>query len=305
MYLVDGVPGGVMTVEIMNWTGKVTVAPRAQLADLATRDEVKRTGIYVLAGDDPENSVFSEVIYIGESDNVWNRLYQHTQDESKDFWRRTVVITSKDENLTKAHVRYLESRLIQLATKAQRAKLVNSTNPDNPHLPEPDVADMEFFLEQVQMLLPVLGLSFAMPLPTVEPGLNKHKDLENIQPYVPIFYMDYKGAKAKAQEISDEFIILKESMACKEEMSSLSSTYRQLRAQLVDDRILTASEDEKYWLFTQDVPLSSPSAAACIVGGLSMNGRITWHVEGANQSYAAWQDEQLRKAEAGNPETNG
>ena len=112
MYLVDGIPGGVMTVEIMNWTGMVTVAPRTQLADLATRTEIRRTGIYVLAGDNPESSTLPEAIYIGESDSVWERLIQHSKDQAKDFWRRTVIITSKDDNLTKAHVRYLESRLI-------------------------------------------------------------------------------------------------------------------------------------------------------------------------------------------------
>jgi hypothetical protein len=117
LYLVDGIPSGVLTAEIMNWTGRVTVAPRTQLADLASRDEVKRTGIYILAGDNPDNPT-QELIYIGESDNVWKRLIQHSRDVDKDFWTRTVIITSKDENLTKSHVRYLESRLLQTAVQA-------------------------------------------------------------------------------------------------------------------------------------------------------------------------------------------
>lgn len=45
IYLVDGEPTGILTAEIINWTGKVLVAPRSQLADLAKRPEVKRTGV--------------------------------------------------------------------------------------------------------------------------------------------------------------------------------------------------------------------------------------------------------------------
>ena len=295
MYLVDGIPGGVMTVEIMNWTGMVTVAPRTQLADLATRTEIRRTGIYVLAGDNPESSTLPEAIYIGESDSVWERLIQHSKDQAKDFWRRTVIITSKDDNLTKAHVRYLESRLISLAVQAQRSKIINGTNPDIPRLPEPDVADMEYFLEQVQMLLPVLGLSFSMPLPT----LKDQEPTEAISHESPIFYMNYKKATAFAQEVNDEFIILKASTLCKEETSSLPSSYRQLRSQLLEDGRLVSSDNSDCWRLTQDLPLTSPSAAACIVGGLSLNGRTTWQVKDANQSYANWQDSQLERAEKG------
>jgi hypothetical protein len=102
-----------------------------------------------------------------EGDNVLTRLTKHDADEAKDFWTRTVVVTSKDENLTKAHVRYLESRLVQIIAQANRAVLANGTAPPAPPLPEPDVADMEFFLAQVQHLatrpdrLPRRGLAAA------------------------------------------------------------------------------------------------------------------------------------------------
>ena len=54
MFLVDGSPGGIITAEIMNWTGHVLCAPRSRLPDLIKRDETKRTGIYFLSGIDPE-----------------------------------------------------------------------------------------------------------------------------------------------------------------------------------------------------------------------------------------------------------
>ena len=87
IFLVDGTPSGVVTAEIMNWTGKITVAPRSQLPDLAKRAEAKKTGVYILTGENPTNPIQTEV-YVGESDNVWKRLTQHTQDTKKEALRR-------------------------------------------------------------------------------------------------------------------------------------------------------------------------------------------------------------------------
>jgi hypothetical protein len=123
IYLVDGVPTEILTAEIMNWTGKVIVSPRSQLDQLASRPEAKRTGVYLLIGPDPENTA-RDLVYVGEGDNVLNRLLKHNKDEEKDFWSQTVLIISKDDNLTKSHVRFLESRLIDLAKKANRAGLL-------------------------------------------------------------------------------------------------------------------------------------------------------------------------------------
>ncbi|WP_249278754.1 GIY-YIG nuclease family protein, partial [Mycobacterium avium] len=114
LFLVDGTPGGLTTAEITNWTGHVLSASRSDLADLVKRDEAQRTGAYILLGDD-ESAVGNTRCYIGEADIVADRLRYHQRD--KDFWDRVVIITSKDANLTKAHGRYLESRLISLATR--------------------------------------------------------------------------------------------------------------------------------------------------------------------------------------------
>jgi len=158
LYLADGTPGGLLTAEIMNWTGHVVAAPRSDLAALLKRPETSRTGIYVLLGDDPE-SLGGTLAYIGEGDEVRTRLQQHARDEEqggKDFWDRAIVLTSKDANLTKAHARYLESRCIALAQHARRARLINGTAPPLPPLPEADESDMEYFIAQAAIILPVL-----------------------------------------------------------------------------------------------------------------------------------------------------
>jgi len=159
LFLVDGTPRGIITAEIMNWTGHVMFAPRSRLPDLIQRTEAGRTGVYFLTGTDAEESL-KPLVYVGETDNVGKRVAQHNRDETKDFWDRVCVVTSKDQNLTKSHAKYLESRLIAIATDAGRAKLINNTAPDYGLLPEADIADMEFFIEQIRIVLPVLGLEF-------------------------------------------------------------------------------------------------------------------------------------------------
>ena len=73
LFLADGTPGGLLTAEIMNWTGHVVAAPRSDLASLLRRLETSRTGIYILLGDDPE-SFGGTLAYIGEGDEVRTRL---------------------------------------------------------------------------------------------------------------------------------------------------------------------------------------------------------------------------------------
>ena len=55
MYLADGEPTGLLVAEIRNWTGKVLVAPRSQLDQLSKREELRRTGVYLLVGPDPDD----------------------------------------------------------------------------------------------------------------------------------------------------------------------------------------------------------------------------------------------------------
>jgi hypothetical protein len=131
LFLADGTPGGLLTAEIMNWTGHIIAAPRSDLARLLDRPEAGKTGLYILLGDDPAG-LGGLLAYIGEGDDVGRRLSQHARPEGtggKDFWDLAIVVTSKDANLTKAHARYLESRFIAMAQQAARCRLDNGTAP--------------------------------------------------------------------------------------------------------------------------------------------------------------------------------
>ena len=290
LFLADGTPGGLLTAEIMNWTGHVVAAPRSDLAALLKRPEVGRTGIYILLGDDPDG-LGGQLAYVGEGDDVGKRLYQHARSEEsngKDFWDRAVVLTSKDTNLTKAHARYLESRLIHLATAASRARLSNSTAPPPITLPEADVSDMEYFIEQAKIVLPVLGVnifrSTALPTPTlIAPrAIDAHVS--------PVFELVAvrDGVKAQAQEVDGEFTIRAGSQARKSWPDGTHG-YRQLRRRLEADGSLAPSADGKGMTFTHDQVFASPSAAAAVVLCRAANGRNEWRAVGSRMSYGDWQ----------------
>jgi hypothetical protein len=86
----DGEPAGILLAEISNWTGKVLVAPRSQRSQLSKREEVRRTGVYLLVGPDSYDPS-RPLAAIGEGDNVLKRLLRRSWDEATDFWERTVA----------------------------------------------------------------------------------------------------------------------------------------------------------------------------------------------------------------------
>jgi len=279
IFLVDGTPNGIRTAEIINWTGSILVVPRARLPEVAIRREAIRTGVYCLIGPDPDYANRDQV-YIGEGDNVFTRLVSHSKDSAKDFWTTAVICVSKDENLTKSHGRYLESRLIALAEIAGRATLINGNSPAGNPLPEADVSDMEYYLEQLQVVFPVLGLTFLQPVPSVTE--------QRI-----VFENNDVGAHARAIESGDEFVVLKGSTARKDGLPSWTS-YKELRDELLQAGKLRPSPNSEFLEFAEDVPFRSPSAAAAVVAGGNRNGRVLWRVEGIGQTYAEWQESRLR-----------
>ncbi|MDR8014555.1 GIY-YIG nuclease family protein [Ectopseudomonas guguanensis] len=293
LFLVDGTPNGLLTAEIMNWTGHVLTGPRSKLAELVQRPECARTGVYFLVGPDPDDSLRTRV-YIGESDDVAQRLKTHNRPEDaggKDFWERVCLVTSKDQNLTKAHVKYLESKLIGIAASAGRCVLSNGTAHEYVGLPESDRADMAFFLDQIRTVLPVLGFEFLRelskpPAPVIAESVPIIERSPRFRLDIPKF-----GVTAYAQEIGGEFFVLKGSRTRKQWIG-VDGGYQGLFQQLEADGVLIADGDE-HLAFKDDYAFASPSAAAAVVSGRSANGRVVWSVDGTGQTYAAWQDQQL------------
>jgi hypothetical protein len=303
LFLADGTPGGLLTAEIMNWTGHVVAAPRSDLAALLKRPETSRTGIYILIGDDPD-SLGGTLAYIGEGDDVGKRLYQHARPDEqvgKDFWERAIVLTSKDANLTKAHARYLESRFIALALQAHRAKLINSTAPPTSSLPEADRSDMEYFIDQAKIVLPVLGVNVfrsasAVPAVTGDDGRSPA-----VSEPSPMFELRIKkdGLVARSQEVDGEFVVLEGSQARLGWSGVKESGYKRLREKLAEDGTLAPAMDGKSMRFVRDHVFASPSAAAAVVVGRNSNGRHEWHIPGSGMSYGTWQSTAIEQAVEG------
>lgn len=308
VYLADGAPGGIVTAEIVNWTGHVMTAPRSRLPDLLKRAESDRTGVYILVGDDPDGGL-GPLAYIGESDNVGKRLAQHNREEAnggKDFWDRVCVVTSKDMNLTKAHVRFLEARLIAIAAESGRAKLLNGTAPDVCLLPEADIADMEFFIEQMRIILPVLGMDLLREPPGVTVAAASARPIsatpDSTFPAAvtstPSFELASRKHElhAEAREVDGDFIVLTGSQANRW-IGGTGHSYHTLHASLIDKGVL-AGDAAGPLHFTADHAFRSPSAASAVVLGRPDNGRLSWRLKGTDKTYAQWQEEQVAAVEA-------
>ncbi|OGV61194.1 MAG: hypothetical protein A2498_11430 [Lentisphaerae bacterium RIFOXYC12_FULL_60_16] len=264
LFLPRGDAKSLRTAEISNWTGKAVAAPRTELDELLAREELDKAGVYILIGSDPLTG--APRAYIGEAEVIRDRLKQH---KTKEFWVSAIVFVSKDENLTKAHVRYLESRLLAEAGQINRFAL-EQNQAGGSRLPESDREDMEVFLARIRQLLPVLGSDILTPI---------------TQPSAPpqpggVLLCRIKGAKARGQRTVNGFVVFSGSTAVLEERPSAENypTVLAQRKQLVADGALV--ERDGFLAFTKDAEFSSPSAAAVVVHGGNANGLTAWKTEG-------------------------
>ena len=260
------------------------------------RRELDRTGIYFLTGPDPDDPETSEV-YVGESDVVRKPLLQRSSDESKDFRERVCVVTSKDQNITKAHARYLEACMITIARASGNASVVNATAPSPIPLPEADVSDMEFLIEQIRLIFPVLGFNSLRQSKSDTQtsreacrGLATHGDNT-------IFRLISKrdGIEAQAREAGGEFVLLEGSTGVAACSSASDHSYAKRHAQLVRSSKLVEGEGG-ILRFSEDVAFRSPSEASAVILGRPDNGRRTWKLAGSDVSYGDWQSNQLAAA---------
>lgn len=265
LFLADGTPDGLRIVEKTNWSGVGLMFARSDLAKVQARPELCATGVYVLVGL-AEDSGLSNQIYVGEGDDVLKRLESHQSSDSKDFWNDTIVFTSKDGALNKAHARYLESRLVALATEAKRAELVNGTNPQAPPLSERDTAEAEGFLREMLIILPVLGLDAFERAVDVATSV----DIPRVR-----FRLDERGGRGDGEERSEGFIVFAGATASATETQSCPDSIRRLRSTLRSKGVLCEQAEGELRL-AEDYVFSSPSNAAGVLCGASMNGRTHW-----------------------------
>ena len=263
IFVADGDPDGLRIVDKSNWIGKALVFPRALLPQVKARPELAQTGVYLLLGPRPDGE--GDMLYVGEGDPIRPRLESHYA--QKDFWTRAIGFTTTTAGqLNKAHVQFLESRLIALAKAAKRLPLDNANQPAEPSLSEADRADMDVFLGHMLGLLPVLGVHAfeqAPKAPAAKAG--------------PVLTCKGKGVQATGYEDSQGFVVRAGSQAVADTVPSMAQHVRgmfDLRQELISNGVLALQG--ALFQFTQDYTFSAPSTAAAVVLGRSANGRVEW-----------------------------
>jgi hypothetical protein len=260
LFLLDGDSNGRMICELSNWTGKAFKIPRIKIKDSSDRDELNSTGIYLLFGKIEGEK---DQVYIGEAESILKRLNQ--QLTQKDFWHEAIIFISKDDNLNKAHIKYLENRLHEMAVFTDRYTIENSVIPTQSSISESEKAEMEEFIENIKLLVNTLGHKVFD---------NKREQKEQQQKQFSFSIKSARGADALGEATSEGFVVFKGSKASASTVNSISPSFLKLRGSLIDKGILSQSGD--VYEFKEDYIFSSPSTAAVMVMGRNANGPLEW-----------------------------
>lgn len=259
MFLIDGDPSGRLTCELSNWTGLAYRIPRTEVKKCADRPNLNSTGVYMLFGRNDDDK---EAVYIGEAEEVYTRLLSHLRE--KDFWNEVVVFISKDENLNKAHIKYIENKLYDRAKTTNRYYVMNGNIPPMPSISEPDRAEMEEYISNLMMIVNTLG----------------HKVFEEIKDNAEInendiFYIEAaRGANARGVQTQEGFVVLKGSKIATSYVNSYLESLIAKRNELIQSERIAVINGE--FVVMEDLLFTSPSAAADIVMGRSANGLTEW-----------------------------
>ena len=258
LFLVNGTADSLITAELSNWNGKAIKIPRTEVSG-CDRDDIKGVGVYFLMCQDDDGA---DSVYIGEAENVQDRLIQHLRDyqsgKEKYYWNTAVVFVGRD--LNKALIRYLENRLVEIAKDCGRYAMLTKNTYKNTVLKEAQIASMEEFIDNVRILINTLGYKVLVPVPQAG------DDTEYL-------YCKGSGASAKGFVSAGGFTVLEGSTVSDHIVPSLETrgkTYYYLRNMLVKEGII---EDR---VFTRDYEFNAPSAASAVVLGHTSNGNVDW-----------------------------
>lgn len=260
LFLANGTADSLIIAELSNWNGKAIKIPRIEVPD-CKRDDITEPGVYFLFCKEEDNS---DSVYIGESENVKERLVQHIRDYSSEkekyYWTTAVVFTGRD--LNKALIRYLEDRLVADARKAKRYEILTKNTYSKTVLKESQIAAMEEFIDNIRILINALGYKVLEPMVVNDPAVKA--DNEKL-------FITVGNARAEGYVTTEGFVLLagaiiNEKIAEK----SLSKGMRELRVKLI------TSNKVKDLTTVEDILFSSSSAAADFVMGYSVSGPKTW-----------------------------
>lgn len=276
IYLKEGSVTGIKFAEVVNQTIQSLSCPRTKIPELNNHfsKEINTQGVYFLIGFEEETG--KQIVYIGEAENVWDRLKNH--DSKKDFWNEVIVFTSKDDNLTKSHIKYLESRVVEIANETKRYGLKNGNTPTLSSLPLPDKDAMEEFLSNIKILTGTLGHKFLenpiaiKNIPEVETSTAENKAVTDIKGELEL-NLSVSGIQASAIQTNEGLVVLEGSQVSNN--PSKNYGYGTLRDNLLSEGAIKPKSDGEL-AFTRNYLFNSVSAAAAVILGYSVNGRNVW-----------------------------
>lgn len=261
LFLVNGTADSLITAELSNWNGKALKIPRIEVAS-CSRDDITQAGVYFLFCKEDDGS---DSVYIGEAENVKERLVQHLRDyqseKEKYYWNTAVIFIGRD--LNKALIRYLENRFVEIARSCKRYIVLTKNTYRNTVMKESQIAVMEEFVDNVKTLINALGYKVLEPVLQVDSAVASADD--------ELLYIATGGATATGRVTSEGFVVLKGATVNeKVSVKSLSAGMVKLR-----EKYLKEGKVENL-VTTEDLLFSSSSAAANFVLGYSVSGPRTW-----------------------------
>lgn len=263
-YLANGNPEGVIFAYMSNWTGQAIKIPRNLFAESKDISELSKPGIYFLFGQDEKNPD-DKLVYIGEANKLTERISQHLKDSDKSFAETIICFSSKDENLTVSHTKYLEQKTISQISKSGEYRLTNKKEGSLINLPRMVQDEMDTFFDNMKIILPTLGYS-VLHIETKSSLIKGKKD--------SFLKLEISDFKASAKLTSNGLEVQKGSEMNPKETPSLSGSYSSQRKTLIEKGIVV--EKGKKLEFKEDFEFPSPSTAAAIILGYSINGRTAW-----------------------------
>lgn len=261
LFLMNGTADSLITAELSNWNGKAIKIPRIEVTS-CKREDITQAGVYFLFCKEDDGS---DSVYIGEAENVKDRLIQHLCDyqaeKEKYYWSTAVIFVGRD--LNKALIRYLENRFVEIARNSKRYIVLTKNTYRNTVMKESQIAVMEEFIDNVKILINALGYKLLEPFSQVESPASDADD--------EILYLTSGSAKATGKVTTEGFVVFEDAIVNeKTSTKSLSAGMQKLRQTLID------SDKVQNWKTTEDILFSSSSAAADFILGYSVSGPQIW-----------------------------
>ena len=261
LFLVNGTAESIITAELSNWNGKAIKLPRTEVSG-CSREDIAGVGVYFLLCQEDDGT---DSVYIGEAENVHERLLQHMRDyqsgNEKYYWNTVVIFVGRD--LNKALIRYLENRLVETARISGRYQVLTKNTYKNTVLKESQISSMEEFIDNVKILLNALGYKVLVPAPEAADDTT-------------YLYCKGSGASAKGFVSAGGFTVLSGSMISDHIVPSMETkgkSYFNLRNRLEEDGVIADR------IFTRDYEFNAPSAASAVILGHTSNGNVDWKTD--------------------------